>query len=155
MFHRLTALALAAGLALPLALPHAAQADEAAIGARKAQFQLFAFNLGVLGGMAQGRTAYDAQAAQSAADHLFHLTRHFNAAMWPEGSDNASAENTRALPVIWDNLGEFATRFAALQDGAEAMQTAAGTDLAALQGALGGLGGACQACHQSFRAPAP
>jgi len=155
MFKRLTAPALAVALALPLALPQAALADDAAIGARKAQFQLFAFNLGVLGGMAQGRMDYDAEAAQQAADHLFHLTRSNNLAMWPEGSDNASVENTRALPAIWENLEDFAQRYGALQTGAEAMQAAAGTDLASLQGALGGLGGACGACHDSYRAPAP
>ncbi|KPQ06394.1 MAG: Cytochrome c556 [Rhodobacteraceae bacterium HLUCCA12] len=151
MFHRLTALVLAAGLALP----HAALADEAAeaaIGARKAQFQLFAFNLGVLGRMAQGRMPYDAEAAQTAADHLYHLTRQFNPALWPEGSDNASMEDTDALPVIWDDLEEFAGRYEDLQAQAETMQEAAGTDLAALQGAIGGLGGACSACHDDFRA---
>lgn len=57
--------------------------------------------------------------------------------------------------MIWENLEEFTTRFAALQDGVAAMQTAAGVDLATLQGALGGVAGACQACHQSSRAPAP
>lgn len=154
-FKRMTATALALALALPLALPQAALADEAAIGARKAQFQLFAFNLGVLGSMAQGRVEYDAEAAQRAADHLFHLTRFYNPALWPEGSDNASAENTRALPAIWENLEDFTQRYGALQTGAEAMQAAAGTDLASLQGALGALGGACGACHDNYRAPAP
>ena len=151
MFNRLTAPVLAA----VLALPQAALADEAAIGARKAQFQLFAFNLGVLGGMAQGRVDYDAEVAQTASDHLYHLTRSYNPALWPEGSDNASAQNTRALPAIWDNLEDFAQRYGALQTAAEAMQAAAGTDLASLQGALGGIGGACGACHDNYRAPAP
>lgn len=155
MFDRLTAPALAIALALPLALPQAALASEASIGARKAQFQMFAFNLGVLGSMAQGRAEYDAEAAQVAADHLYHLTRVYNPALWPQGSDNASAENTRALPVIWENLEDFAERFGALQSAAEAMQGAAGTDLASLQGALGAVGGACAACHDNYRAPAP
>lgn len=73
--------------------------------------------------------------------------------MWPEGSDNAAATGTRALPAIWEDNAAFLERYVALQDAAAAMQTAAGTDLAALQGALGGLGGTCQACHQQFRAP--
>lgn len=151
MFRRITTLALVAGLALPSAV----QANEAAIGARKALMSLIAFNFAALGGMVQGRTAYDADAAQTAADHLYHLTRFNNPALWPEGSDSASAENTRALPVIWENLEEFTTRFAALQDGAAALQGVAGVDLASLQGAFGGVAGTCQACHQSARAPAP
>ncbi len=146
---RISILALAASLALPLA----AQANEAAINARKAQMTLFAFNLGTLGGMAQGRIAYDAEAAQSAADHLYHLTSHYNAALWPEGSDNGAAENTRTLPAVWANLDDFVSHFNALSQAAEAMQAAAGTDLASLQGAMGGVGGACQACHQAYRAP--
>lgn len=140
-------------LAMILALPTVAMADPAAIAARQGQFQLFAFNLGVLGTMAQGRTPYDADAAQNAADHLFHLTRHLNMALWPEGSDSATAENTRALPVIWTDLEGFATRYSALQDATAAMQGAAGAGLPALQGAMGALGGACGACHQGYRAP--
>jgi len=147
MFLRLAIIAAALGLALP------ATANEGAIKARQGQFQMLGLNLGVLGPMAQGRIAYDAAQAQEAADNLFHLTRNSQLGMWPEGSDNASATGTRALPGIWDNNADFLMRYAALQDAAEAMQAAAGTDLAALQGALGALGGTCQACHQQFRAP--
>jgi len=147
MIRHAVAAALLAGLALPAA------ANEAAIKARQGQFQMFALNLGVLGGMAQGRMDYDAAAAQEAADNLFHLSRNSQFGMWPEGSDNGAVDGTRALPVIWSDNADFLARYAALQTGAEAMQAAAGTDLAALQGALGGLAGACQACHQQFRAP--
>jgi cytochrome c556 len=142
----------AASLILALAAP-AALANEGAIKARQGQFQMLAINLGVLGTMAQGRTPYDAAAAQEAADNIFHLTRNSQLGLWPEGSDNGAAAGTRALPGIWSNNADFLTAYAALQTGAEAMQAAAGTDLAALQGAMGGLAGACQACHQQFRAP--
>jgi cytochrome c556 len=134
-----------------IALP--AVADQAAVDARKAQFTLFAFNLSVLGGMAQGARDYDAAAAQLAADNLFHLTRHDQSRLWPEGSDNMAMDGTRALPAIWDNLEDFAAKFAALQSGAEAMQAVAGTGLDAMRGAMGGIAGACQACHQANRAP--
>lgn len=145
---RVAPLALAAAVA---ALP--AFANEAAIKARQGQFQMFALNLGVLGQMAQGRIPYDAAAAQEAADNIFYLTRNTQLGMWPEGSDNGAATGTRALPAIWANNADFLAAYAALQAGAETMRTAAGTDLAALQGAMGGLAGACQACHQQFRAP--
>lgn len=138
-------------LALTVAAP--ALGNEAAIKARQGQFQMFALNLGVLGQMAQGRIPYDAARAQEAADNLYHLTRNSQLGLWPEGSDNMSAGGTRALPAIWDNNADFLARYAALQAGAEAMRAAAGTDLAALQAALPGVGGACQACHQQFRAP--
>lgn len=144
----LTVATLAGALALP------AFADQAAVEARQSQFKLFAFNLGVLGGMAQGAVEYNADAAQTAADNLYHLTRHDQGRMWPEGSDNMAMDGTRALPGIWENLDDFAAKFAALQNGAEAMQGVAGDGLDALRGAIGGLAGACQACHQVYRGPA-
>ena len=151
MFRKLSALTLAATLALPALAPAVADVQPA-VDARKAQFQLFSFNLGVLAGMAQGEIDYDADMAQTAADNLYHLTRHDQGRMWPEGSDNASIDGTRALPAIWDDLEGFANRFGALQDGVATMQTAAGDGLDSMRGALGGVGGACQACHQEFRA---
>lgn len=150
MFRTISTLAIAAALALPALAP--AAADEAAVKARQAQFTLYSFNLGVLAGMAQGEVEYDSAAAQTAADNLYHLTRHDQGRMWPEGSDNASMEGTRALPGIWEDLEGFANRFNAVQDGAEAMAGVAGESLDAMRGALGGLAGACQACHQEFRA---
>jgi cytochrome c556 len=147
MFRRLAVAATILAFALPAA------ANEGAIKARQGQFQMLGLNVAVLGGMAQGRIPYDAAQAQEAADNLFHLTRNTQLGMWPEGSDNAAASGTRALPGIWSDNAAFLERYVALQTAAEAMQAAAGTDLAALQGALGALGGTCQACHQQFRAP--
>jgi cytochrome c556 len=147
MFRTLAAASLALAIAAPVL------ANEGAIKARQGQFQMLALNLSVLGGMAQGRVPYDAARAQEAADNLFHLTRNSQLGMWPEGSDNAAAAGTRALPVIWSNNADFLANYAALQTAAAAMQAAAGTDLAALQGALGAVGGTCQTCHQGFRAP--
>lgn len=140
-----------ASLALAIATP--ALASEAAIRARQGQFQMFALNVAVLGGMAQGRVPYDAAAAQEAADNLFHLTRNSQLGLWPEGSDNAAMAGTRALPVIWSDNAGFLAIYADLQAAAERMQAVAGTDLAAVQGALGSLGATCQSCHQGYRAP--
>ena len=146
-----TALTLAAALALPsLAL---AETDNPNIAARQAQMTLMAYNLGVIGGMAQGRMAYDAGMAASAASSIHHLSLIDHSRMWPEGTDTMAAEDTRALPAIWDDAAGFAARYTALQTAAEAMMAAAGTDLAALQGAMGGLGGACGGCHQTYRQP--
>jgi len=71
--------------------------------------------------------------------------------MWPAGSDNGAMQGTRALPAIWQNMDDFGSRFGALQGATEAMMAAAGTDLAALQGAMGPLGAACGGCHQTYR----
>lgn len=146
----LALVALTAGMAMPAPV----LADDAlrpAVDARQAQFTLLAFNLSVVGQMAQGRIAYDAEAAQIAADNMaaiasLHQGRHF-----PAGSDRASMEGTRALPAIWDTPDDFAERFEALRSATAALQTAASVDLASLQGAVRGVAGACQACHQNYR----
>jgi cytochrome c556 len=136
-----------------LALP--ALADEnPAVGARQGQFKLFALHFGVLGGMAQGRMDYDAEMAQTAADNLFHLTRVDQGRLWPEGTDNFSTDGTRAKPEIWENLDDFVAKFGGMQGAVEALQGAAGAGLDEMRAAVGGVGQACQACHQSYRAEA-
>ncbi len=140
-------------LVLGAILATAAIADtDPAVEARQAQFSLYSFNLAVLGGMAQGRIDYDAGAAQTAADNLFHLTRHDQGRMWPEGTDTASIDGTRALPDIWEDFDSFVDRFVALQGAAESLQGVAGDGLDALRPAVGQLGAACGACHDDFRA---
>ena len=123
-----------------------------AVDARQSQFKLFAHNLAVVGSMAQGRMDYDAGAAQTAADNLFHVSRHDQGRMWPEGTDNGSIDGTRALPAIWEDLDDFAVKFAGLQTAAENLQSVAGDGMDALRPAVGQLGGACAACHDSYRA---
>ena len=123
-----------------------------AIDARQAQFTLFAYNIGPLVQMAQGDIDYDSEIAQRSADNLAALTHTHQDRHWPEGSDNASVDNTRALPSIWEDAEDFASKFADLRAATAAIQEAAGQDLASLQGALGPVGNACSACHDANRA---
>ena len=148
---RTFALAVVAAVALP-AVAFAQDADPN-VTARKALMNLYAYNLGVLGGMAQGRMAYDADLAASAATSLYHLSRSGSARMWPAGTDSMSMDGSRALPAIWDNMADFGARAGALRDASEAMMAAAGTDLASLQAAMGPLGASCGGCHQAYRQP--
>lgn len=131
---------------------HAGPLD-AAIGARQAQMQLYAFNLGILGGMAQGKADYDAAAATAAANNLAALTKLDQSVMWPQGSDNAANENSRALPAMWENFPDVMAKGGALAAAADAMAAEAGNGLEALQANMGALGGACGACHKPYRAP--
>ena len=151
MTRRLTALALAAALSLP-SLASAQEVDPN-VHARQSLMDLYAYNLGVLGAMAQARMPYDADMASSAATSLYHLARSGSARMWPAGTDTMSIDGTRALPAIWDNMADFGARAMALQTATETMMNAAGTDLASLQGAMGALGSACGGCHQTYREP--
>ena len=145
-------------LAVALALPSAAQQqmspEERAAGAtstRQAVFKLLAFNIGPIGGMAREMVEFDAALAERNARRIAAL-----APMIPElfaAMDTREFDvETLALPLIWDNMGEFsdatdklvvaATNFADI---------AAGGDQAATLGALASLGGACGDCHDRFR----
>ncbi|MCW1951348.1 MAG: cytochrome c [Octadecabacter sp.] len=118
-----------------------------AVTARQAHMQLYAHNLGILGGMAQGKIDYNPEMAQTAADNFLALANISQATYWPEGT----AEGTKAKPEIWDNMDDFMSKADDLAFEAEAMADAAGTDLASLQGAMQGLGGTCSACHREYR----
>lgn len=152
--HRLALSAAAIALAaLVVAGDASAQSAEDAVAARQSQFKLLAFNVGPLVGMAQGNIDYDAAAAQAAADNLAAVVSLDQSRMWPEGTDTMSMDGTRALPSIWDDPDDFVAKLTALRDGVTALQAAAGQDLNALRGALGGVGGACTACHEANRQP--
>ena len=151
---RITTLALAGALgATFIGSATAHDIDNAAVKARIALMQLYAFNLSTLGAMAKGDVAYDAEAASRAAGTLVTLSQVDQSAMWPAGSDSASDPASRALPAIWENFPDVSAKGAAFGEAAVAMQAAAGQDLEALQAAMGTLGGTCSACHKAYRAP--
>ncbi|MDU8929704.1 cytochrome c [Alisedimentitalea sp. MJ-SS2] len=128
-------------------------ATKAAIKARQAQMQLYAFNIGLLGGMAKGEIEYNADAASKAAANLAALSRLDQSRSWPMGSDNAKmgAETTAALPAIWAEGSDIMSKGMALGEAAAAMEQAAGGGLDALRGAIGPLGNSCGGCHKSYR----
>jgi cytochrome c556 len=71
---------------------------------------------------------------------------------WTPGSAQGEVEGSRALPAIWENMEDVNAKIAAFQEATAQLQSAAGTDLASLQGAIQGVGQACGACHDSYRA---
>ncbi len=144
-------LSLAAGVVL--AASHGGGPFDAAIKARQAHMQLYAYNLGILGGMAKGAREYDAGLATAAAANLAALSGLNQAGYWPPGSDSFDNDNTAALPALWDNLEDAGRKGAALAEAVSALQEAAGNGLQALQGAIGPVGQACAACHKAYRKP--
>ena len=72
--------------------------------ARQSHMSLYAHNLGVLGGMAKGEVAYDADTATSAANNLVSMSTMSQVGYWTPGTSNAElGEETRAwvsgLPI--------------------------------------------------------
>ncbi len=124
-----------------------------AVTARKAHMQLYAHNLGILGGMAKGEVEFNADAAQAAADNLASLASFNQMSYWPQGTSNAElGDETRTLPAVWANMEDAMAKGNAMVEAANAMQAAAGS-LEGVQGAIGQVGGACGACHKAYRAP--
>ncbi len=150
-----TGMRIAAALAIGVMATGAAlaQSVDGAVKARKAHMQLYAFNLGPLGAMAKGEMDYDAAMAATLAGNIAALTALDQSRYWPPGSAQGEVEGSRALPAIWEKTDDVMAKAMALNEAAVALQAAAGTDLAALQGAMGPLGQACGACHEAYRAP--
>jgi cytochrome c556 len=132
---------------------HADKAIAAAVKARQSQMTLYAFNIGLLGDMAKGDVAYDADAATAAARNLAALSQLDQSRLWPKGSDNVTlgADNTQALPAIWEAGSTAGEKGMALATAAVALEQAAGGGLDALRGAIGDVGKACGSCHESYR----
>lgn len=140
-----------------IALSGAALAQDAPfsmeIKARQGIMSYRALNLGVLGAMAKGEAEYDAAAAQKAADNLVSTTMIDQSMLWPQGSDNSANPASSADAKAWTAEADSAAKNEAFVAAAKAMQAAAGTDLASLQGAMKGIGEACNGCHKVARIP--
>jgi cytochrome c556 len=75
--------------------------------------------------------------------------------LFPAGSGSESGIKTRAQPAIWADKADFEKKAADLSATAAALATAlnAGDKAAALP-AFAAMGGACGACHRTYRGPA-
>lgn len=98
----------------------------------------------VLGNMARGRVAFDAEAAALAkaalAQHAAEIPALFEAQ-----EDDPKSE---ALPAIWSDFADFTAKAEALRDAAEAMDITSAETIAA---GMGAVGGACRSCHKAYR----
>lgn len=139
--------------AVPAFLPTLSLADavEDALEAREGFMKMLAINMGTLSGMAKGDIAYDAAAATAAGDNIEALSKYTLPALFIEGSSPADGIETEALPAVWENSADFGTKFAGLQEAAAGAGAAAGGGQEALGPLLQKLGGACKACHDTYR----
>ena len=143
------------GLGLALAGTAMAANIENAIKGRQGLMQVYAFNIGMVGDMAKGKSEYNAESAQNAADNLLAAASMKNGPMWPEesGNDNLEfGEMTSALPEIWTTYPEIGQHGANLISALEEFVEVAGTGLDGMKNGLGAVGKACKGCHEDFRA---
>ena len=110
------------------------------------------------GGAMQFLGSYDgsdatkaAAAAKTLDDTASGLTVWF-----PEGSGpgGAGIEKTRAKAEIWSDRAGFDAKIKGFDDATGVLTTAVSTnDPAQIKTALAGVGAACKACHETYRAP--
>ena len=148
-------IAAGAALAVTAGLAYAGgHGGNPAVKARQSHMQLYAHNLGVLGGMAKGEVEYNADVASAAANNLAALTKLSQMTYWPQGtSTDDLGDETRALPALWED-GGFAKAIeigTTLAGAAEELAAVAGNGAEAIGPALGPVGRQCGACHQAFQ----
>lgn len=106
-----------------------------------------------VGAMSKDEIPYDAAAASKAAANIAAIASVLSMDQFPAGSEYQKTTDSFALPAIWTAQDDFLQRIADLNTAAAAFQTAAGTDLDSLKAGMGGIGGACAACHKVYRQP--
>jgi cytochrome c556 len=102
-------------------------------------------NTSVLGDMASGKTAFDAALAAEARAGLSAAAALIPAKFEAEETDPVD----EAKPDIWMMFDDFTSKAETLLAAAESVDA---TSLEALQGSMRPVGGACQSCHEAYRA---
>jgi len=145
------AIALAAGALA--ALPAAAQFQkpEDAVRYRQSVMFLQGQHMARLGAMASGRVPFDAKVAQENAA-ILDVIDHMPFVAFVDGTDKG---NTRARPEIWAERAKFDAAAAKLQDEVAKLNVAAKSgNFDQFKAAVGAVGAACKACHDSYQRPA-
>jgi cytochrome c556 len=120
--------------------------ENAAVQARMHNMMEIVDDLKVMGDMAKGQTAFDAEAAQAAAKDI---ARH--AAETPSFfAMNETDPKSEAKPIIWDQFGDFTAKSRSLE--AVALDVSASlTDLDNLKQGMSQIAQTCKDCHGVYR----
>ena len=102
-------------------------------------------NIGIIGDMAGGKTAFDAAAAEAAKAALVEATGKIEATFKDQGAADPASE---AKPEIWANWEDFLKKDQAAKDAAAALDVAS---VDTIKAGMGALGGACKDCHTTYR----
>jgi cytochrome c556 len=101
--------------------------------------------MGVLGGMASGKTPFDAAAAEAAKAQLVKDAEEIPAVFKNNGADPES----KSKPEVWTNWDDFVVKAGDLGKAAAALDA---TSLDGVKAGMGAIGGACKACHMAYKA---
>jgi cytochrome c556 len=130
-------------LAASAALAHSGVKDPNVMARMKLMGEVKA-NMGVLGGMAKGKMAFDADKAAMAKAGLIANAQAIPAAFEVKVMDPKS----EALPAIWENWEDFASKAGAMEAAVGALDVSSAEGI---QGGLRSVGGSCGGCHKSYR----
>lgn len=103
-----------------------------------------AANTKVLGQMAGGEAAFNADAAATAKANIAAAAAEIPAKFEPQATDPVSD----AKPDVWTNWADFMTKSETLLAQTEALDT---SSLESVQAGMAGIGGACKACHSVYK----
>ena len=134
-----TALTLFAGIAFA-----EVEATDPLVIAQKDLMKSFGGAAKALGGMASGEVAFDATAAEAAKATLVTGSADIHVKFEKAGSDPAS----EAKPEIWTSWDDFVAKATALNTAASALDA---TSADGIKAGMGAVGGACKACHTTYR----
>ncbi len=113
--------------------------------AREELMETIGKNVGIIGDMAGGKTAFDAAAAEGAKAALVEATGKIEATFKDQGAADPASE---AKPEIWANWDDFLKKAKAANDAAGALDVAS---VDTIKAGMGALGGACKDCHTTYR----
>lgn len=136
-----------AGLALTLGAVGIAHGADDVIAQRQALMKDNAGAAKTIFQMVQGKTPYDAAAAQAAFERIAADIKKFPS-LFPAGSDQGK---TTASPAIWQDKAAFEALAAKMATDAAAGAAAAPNGLDAIKASADAVGGSCQSCHEKFR----
>jgi len=138
------ALIIGATLSAGAAFAEEERTDPNAI-AREELMETIGKNVGIIGDMAGGKTAFDAAAAEGAKAALVEATGKIEAIFKDQGAADPASE---AKPEIWANWDDFLKKAKAANDAASALDVAS---VDTIKAGMGALGGACKDCHTTYR----
>ena len=142
------ALIAAATLATGITAANAGGAED--IKYRQNNYKAIGGHMGAIGAILKGEVAHKDQLSVH-ADAIAAIAANAET-LFPAGSGPDAGE-TRALPVIWTDTAEFQKVVDGFKAAAANAAAVAKTgDMAAMGDAVKQLGGACGACHKTFRA---
>lgn len=142
-----------AALAALTAIPVLAYADAAedAIEARHGYMKMLSINMGTLAGMAKGDIEYDEAAASTAASNIEAISGYALGGLFLEGTAEGEADDSDALPAIWENPEDFGTKVAGLAEAAAGAGEAVKGGQENIGPVVQKLGESCKACHDDYR----